>query len=85
MKKYRITYGSGLAWAHEETVKIEDFECEQDAVDKLIDGLERHGCTGCFASQEEIDNGDFNEDEYIIGGSHGKYLLHFGNFNIRRA
>lgn len=82
MKNYKIKYGSGLAWIYEEVVEVEDFEYEKDALDKLIDNLEKRGYMGCFASQEEIDNGKYNEDEYVIGGNHGKYLLHFGNLNI---
>jgi len=85
MKKYKITYGSGLAWVNEEIVEVEDFENEQDVVDKLIDNLETEGCEVYFISQEEIDEGAYFEDEYVIGGKHGRYLFHGGMLYIKSA
>ena len=84
MKKYNISFGTGTAWLETKTIEVEDYECEQDALDKMIDELEEEGSEGYFITLEETqeNGGDYCEDEYIIGGNHGRILLHYGNFNI---
>lgn len=71
-KIYEITYDH-----YKDTVVVDSFESEQDAVDKLIDKLEAEGSTGCFVNPDE-----YNEDEYVIGGNHGLALYTGGNFRI---
>lgn len=74
-KTYTITYDR-----YQDTITVDSFESEQDAVDKLIDKLEAEGSTGCFVNPDE-----YNEDEYVIGGNHGLALYHGGNFMIEEA
>lgn len=74
-KTYTITYDR-----YQDTVTVDNFESEQDAVDKLIDKLESEGSTGCF-----VDPDEYNEDEYVIGGNHGLALYHGGNFHIEET
>lgn len=80
MKTYEITYGSGLAWINKETIEVEDFEYEQDAVDRLIDKLETEGNDGQLIPHNEIDC--YDEDQYVAGGNHGRCLVHYGYFQI---
>lgn len=63
---------------------------EMDGIDFIIDYLEDKGLEGWFINVD-IDNEDYiidmeenkyYSDEYIIGGNHGKYLYHGGNFRI---
>ncbi len=84
MKKYKISFGNGTAWLETKTIEVEDFKHEQDALDKMIDELEEEGSEGYFITLEETheEGGEYYEDEYIIGGNHGRILLHYGNFNI---
>lgn len=82
MKNYKISIGTGLAWLHEETIEVEDYDCEQDALDKMIDGIEDRGETGLFKTMDEIEAEEINDDEYIIGGNHGLCLMHYGSFAI---
>jgi hypothetical protein len=82
MKSYKISIGTGLAWLHQEVIEVEDFEHEQDALDKMIDGMEERGEVGFFKSHEEIEAEEINDDEYIIGGNHGLCLMHYGSFVI---
>lgn len=82
MKRYKITFGSGLILSYVRFVDVEDFECAQDAVDKMIDQLERDKNDGCFLSQKQIDSGEHFEDEYVIGGNNGRYLHHHGIFSV---
>ena len=84
MKKYNISFGNGTAWLETRIIEVEDFEHEQDALDKMIDKLENEGSEGYFITLEETqeNGGDYYEDEYIIGGGSGRILLHYGNFNI---
>ena len=58
-----------------------------EGLDCIIDYLEAEGLEGWFIGANE-DNGDsvvdsegnkFYDDEYIIGGNHGRYLYHGGN------
>ena len=84
MKKYNISFGNGTAWLETKTIEVENFEHEQDALDKMIDELENEGSEGYFITHEQIqeNGGDYYDDEYIIGGNHGRILYHGGNFNI---
>ncbi|HHX66886.1 MAG TPA: hypothetical protein GX708_02375 [Gallicola sp.] len=84
MKNFKITFGNGTVWVNEEVVTVENFENEQTAIDKMIDKLEEEGEEGCFLTWEQIseEGGDYNEDEYIIGGNHGRILYHGGILNI---
>ncbi len=79
MKKYGVVFN---CW--QEVIEVEDFENEQDALDKLIDKLEKEGSEGCFLTENEIaeNGGEYQEDMYIIGGNHGRILYHNGNFRI---
>jgi len=78
MKRYKITHD--VYW---DIIVVEDFQCEQDAVDILIDQLEIDGCEGCFLTQEDINSQDSIADEmYVAGGNHGRYLYHGGNFRV---
>lgn len=85
VKRFKITFGSGLAWTYIRFVDVEDFESEQDAVDTMIDQLEKDKEEGCFLTQDQIDSGDYYEDEYITGGNHGLFLHHHGVFNIEEV
>lgn len=87
MRTYEIGFGNGTAWMNVEKVTIEDYECEQNAIDKIIDKLEEEGSEGCFLKPEEIaeNGGEHYEDEYIIGGNHGRILYHGGNFYIKEV
>ena len=81
MKSYRIIHDY-----HVSIVEVEDFQCEQDAVDSLINHLESEGCEGCFLSHEDVEHPDgIACDMYVIGGNHGRYLYHGGNFRIEAA
>jgi len=80
MRVVKITYGSGLPWVHTNLIELEDWECEQDAIDKLIDKLESENFTGMFINPDNIDQ--FNADEYVTGGNHGLHLHHHGVFQI---
>ena len=76
----KITFGNGTAWTVIRFVEIEAFQCEQDALDIMIDQCERNGEEGFFLTQKEIDSGNYPEDEYVIGGNHARYLHHRGLF-----
>lgn len=80
MKNYKIVYGY-----YSNVIEVEDFEYEQDALDKLIDKLESEGCIGLVMTQEQIDIEGYNEDEYITGGNHCLCLHHAGNFYIEEV
>ena len=84
MKKYKIQFGTGSYISEERVVEVEDFENEQDALDKMIDQLEEEGSEGYFLELEETteEGGDRYPDEYIIGGNNGKILYHGGNLRI---
>ena len=85
MKQFRIRFGTGLAWTEDRTITVEDYQCEQDAVDKMIDFIEFCGDTGYFLTQEEIDQCEIGEDEYIVGGNHGRFLKHYGLFSVEEV
>lgn len=84
-RMFKITFGNGTAWSVIRFIEIEDYQCEQDAVDIMIDQFERDGEEGFLLTQVDIESGDFLEDEYIIGGNHGRYLHHRGLFHIEEV
>lgn len=62
---YRVTLDLGVAfWVNA--------DCEQDALDYVIDYCEEHRFIGFIASHGEIDEDD--EDVFVCGGNHGLYL-----------
>ena len=81
---YKITFGSGLAWLNERIIETEEWHCEQDALDILIDQLEQEGLTGLFLSEAELESGQYKEGEYVVGGNHGRALLHHGTLLIEK-
>jgi hypothetical protein len=84
MKQFKILFGNSTYLLTEKIIEVEDYENEQTAVDKMIDELENEGCEGCFLSYDELfeNGGDYHEDEYIIGGNHGRILYHGGELRI---
>ena len=76
MQRVKVSFGSGLAWPYVEELVVEDFDCEQDIVGKLIDKLEEDGDTGVFIPEDEIQN--YGDDEYVTGGNHCLHLRHYG-------
>ena len=81
---YKVTFGSGLAWPIVRIVETEEWQSAQDALDILIDQLESEGCEGCFLSRNDLDSGQYYEDEYVVGGNHGRALLHHGILLIEK-
>lgn len=67
-----------------ETVEVEDWEDEGNAVENLIDKLESENHMGFFVTQKEIETNGYGEDEYITGGNHGLNLLHYGILYVER-
>ena len=63
---------------------------ETEGLDLIIDYLEDEGDEAWFIQiLEETDNyvidgkgNKYYDDEYVIGGNHGRYLHHGGNFRI---
>lgn len=63
---------------------------EIEGLDIIIDHLEDEGLDGWFIDVEvdaedfiiDTENNKYYYDEYIIGGNHGRYLYHGGNFRI---
>ena len=72
-KQFKVIYGRYM--------DIITTNCEQEAVDILVDKLEENGCTGVVIPVDEAEK-DYNEDEYVIAGNHCLALLHEGNFMI---
>ena len=63
---------------------------EVEGLDFIVDHLESEGLEGWFIEVGK-DNGDciidnegdtYYYDQYIIGGDHGRYLYHGGNFRL---
>lgn len=79
MKFLKITWGTGTMYTRCTHMVIEDWENEQDAVDKLIDSLEQEHDSSVIKYTDDIELG---EDEYLIGGNHGLVLMHYGTFDI---
>ena len=80
MVKYLVIFGyfSEVVEVEEETTNA------QELLDICIDRLEEQGNEGCFISWKDTieEGGEHYEDEYIIGGNHGRLLYHGGNFRI---
>ena len=63
---------------------------ETEGLDLIIDHLEDKKLEGWFIEVEidneyciiDTDGNRYYDDEYIIGGNHGRYLYHGGNFRI---
>ena len=63
---------------------------ETEGLDLIIDHLEDKKLEGWFIEVEidneyciiDTDGNRYYNDEYIIGGNHGRYLYHGGNFRI---
>jgi len=79
-KTFKISFGSGFAWKVVRFVQVEDWEHEQNAIDKMIDKFEDTEDMGFFVNPDE-----YPEDEYIIGGNHCLALYHGGNLHIERV
>lgn len=84
-RMFKITFGNGTAWTVIRFVEVEKFQCEQDALDIMIDQCERNREESFFLTQEEIDSGNFSDDEYVIGGNHARYLHHHGLFHMEEV
>ena len=54
---------------------------EGDALDKVIDYLERAGSNSIYTF-DEVENEGLYDDEYVVGGNHGVALRHYGEFRI---
>ena len=87
MKNYRITFGTGTAWTKNRIVEVEDWDSESEAMDKLIDILEEEGDESNFLKWEETveEGGNYYDDEYIIGGNHGRIFVHYGTLFIEEV
>ena len=87
MKNYKITFGTGTAWTQSKIIQAEEWETESDAIGKLIDILEEEGNEGNFLKWEETteEGGEYYEDEYIIGGNHGRIFIHYGTLFIEEV
>ena len=85
MKNYKFTIGTGFYQPFQKTIEIEDYMGAQDALDILIDNLEKEGCESFFGTQKEIDDGELFDDEYTIGGNHCRILKHYGTFIIEEV
>lgn len=63
---------------------------EIEGLDLIIDHLEDKKLDGWFIEVDvdnenyiiDTDGNKYYDDEYIIGGNHGRYLYHGGNFRI---
>lgn len=77
-KLYKFIIGNGT---HSPDTYYAYGYSEQDALDVVIDNLEKNGASNIY-DLSEIENGDFYEDEYVVGGNHGVALVHYGEFRI---
>jgi hypothetical protein len=73
-RQWNITYDYGQCETH---ITAEN---EQDALDWLIDELEKNGAELYVKPINEVE--DLNEDMYVIGGNHGLALIHNGLLHI---
>jgi len=73
-RQWNITYDYGQCETH---IAAEN---EQDALDWLIDELEKNGAELYVKPINEVE--DLNEDMYVIGGNHGLALIHNGLLHI---
>lgn len=75
---YKVSWNYGFS----ETVAMDDETSDyQEIIDVLIDQLEAEGSEGCFISDSELD--EYPEDEYVIGGNHGRALETHGILDIQ--
>ena len=81
MKTYEIIIGSGVYEPYKYCIEVGDYETEQDVLDYLINKIETDGDEGLFIDPSRIY--EYNCDEYIIGGNHGRYLYHEGILSIK--
>ena len=84
-RMFKITFENGTAWTVIRFVEVEEFQCAQDALDVMIDQCERNGEAVFFLTQEEINSGNFSENEYVVGGNHARYLHHRGLFHMEEV
>ena len=85
MTRYKVQYGSGTAWLNEEIVEVDEPTTDYGAiVDMAIDQIESRGEEGVFIDWKDTveEGGEHYEDEYVVGGNHGRLLLHYGQLNI---
>lgn len=84
MKRYEVYFGNGTAFLVKREVEVEEWECEQDALDRVIDELEAEGSEGYFIPYEDTKEGggEVYEDEYVTGGNSGRLLYHGGHLRI---
>lgn len=80
MKKAIITFSNGTAFLQKEEVEIEDWEGYSDALDKLVDTLEKDGDMGYFVPSEELQ--DTDPWTYITAGNHCLSFRHNGHLEI---
>lgn len=82
MVKYLVIFGylSEIVEVEEETTDYGSI------VDILIDRLEEKE-EGFFLNWSDTieEGGEHYEDEYVIGGNHGRLLYHGGNFRIEKV
>lgn len=85
MTKYKVLYGSGTAWLNEEIVEVDEPTTDYGAILNIaIDQIEARGEENAFITLNDTVEygGKYYEDEYVIGGNHGRLLLHHGELNI---
>ena len=84
--KYKVLYGNGTSWLSEEIVELDEVTTDYDMIiDMTIDQIEARGEDGVFINWEDTvdEGGEYHEDEYVVGGNHGRILLHHGNLDIQ--
>ncbi len=92
---YKISFGSGFAWARVFVMKTEEPTTDYGALtDALIDYLveqkdasilERHEWKWLEEGNDEIEASYgiiYYSDEYVMGGNCGDVLIHYGMFDI---
>lgn len=96
MAYYEIIFGSGCYECFRYVIQTEESTTDYGAlVDVLIDYLEEQNSYSLLDMENEyywIDDENIGEiehegiiiypDEYVIGGNHGRVLLHHGTFRI---
>lgn len=76
---WTVSIGTGTAWNYSEATHADD---EQEALDNVVDAMEKRGDTGFFATAGDMK--ERGEDEYIIAGNHCLPLLHYGTLIIEK-
>lgn len=82
MIKYQIT----IDYHTSVIINVEDETTDYGAlIDMAIDKFENEGSEGYFIDfSDTVDGGgDIQEDMYICGGNHSRYLYHGGLLDIR--